>query len=316
MISVSRLARAAGIVLTASTLVLGTVAAEARPGGGVSSGSRGGRTYSAPAPTPTAPRTAQPMQRTETPNVGAPRPGPVPQAAQPGRFGGGFAGGLLTGLVGAGLLGALFGGGFFGGLSGLASLFGFLLQIGLILGLVWLALRLFRRRGPEPAFAGAGAPMARTGLGGALGGGSPRPAPGPRDQVGIGPGDYAAFERALVEIQAAYGREDVAALARLATPEMVRYFGRDLEENRGRGVRNDVSGARLLQGDLAEAWREGSTDYATVGMRFSVVDVHVDRASGRVVDGDPTGPVEVTEVWTFRRDGGGPWILSAIQQAG
>ena len=26
-------------------------------------------------------------------------------------------------------------------------------------------------------------------------------------------------------------------------------------------------------------------------------------------------PEEVTEVWTFRRDNGGPWKVSAIQQA-
>jgi predicted lipid-binding transport protein (Tim44 family) len=34
-----------------------------------------------------------------------------------------------------------------------------------------------------------------------------------------------------------------------------------------------------------------------------------------VVSGDPTRPTEVTEIWTFRRDAGGPWKLSAIQQA-
>jgi predicted lipid-binding transport protein (Tim44 family) len=38
----------------------------------------------------------------------------------------------------------------------------------------------------------------------------------------------------------------------------------------------------------------------------------VDRASGRVVEG---GPQEVVESWTFRRTHGGPWLLSAIQQA-
>jgi predicted lipid-binding transport protein (Tim44 family) len=69
-----------------------------------------------------------------------------------------------------------------------------------------------------------------------------------------------------------------------------------------------------VQGDLAEAWREGSTDYATVAMKFSLVDKMVDRSTGRVVEGDDH-PQIVTEVWTFRRERGGNWLLSAIQQA-
>jgi predicted lipid-binding transport protein (Tim44 family) len=74
---------------------------------------------------------------------------------------------------------------------------------------------------------------------------------------------------------------------------------------------NRVSDTKLLQGDLAEAWREGGSEYATVAMRFSINDTMVDRASGRVVEG---GPQEVSELWTFRRANGSPWILSAIQQ--
>jgi predicted lipid-binding transport protein (Tim44 family) len=137
---------------------------------------------------------------------------------------------------------------------------------------------------------------------------------GRSDEVGIGPQDYAAFERALTEVQTAYGREDVAALWNLATPEMAGYFQEELNENARQNVVNRLSNVRLLQGDLAEAWREGGTDYATVAMRYSLVDATVDRTTGRVVDGDRDKPVEVTEIWTFRRDNGGPWKVSAIQQ--
>ena len=59
-----------------------------------------------------------------------------------------------------------------------------------------------------------------------------------------------------------------------------------------------------MQGDLAEAWREGDTDYASVAMRFSMVDKTVDRATGRMVAGSEQ-PTEVTEVWTFVRPRGG-----------
>ena len=79
---------------------------------------------------------------------------------------------------------------------------------------------------------------------------------------------------------------------------------------------NRIDDVRLLQGDLAEAWRENGADYATVAMRFRLTDTTVDRASGRIVPGDPSTPTEAVEVWTFRRERGGPWRLSAIQQTG
>jgi predicted lipid-binding transport protein (Tim44 family) len=138
--------------------------------------------------------------------------------------------------------------------------------------------------------------------------------PGRSDEVGIGEADYAAFERALHEITSAYSRQDVAALWSLATPEMAGYLQEELNENAREGVVNTSSDVRLVQGDLAEAWREGETDYATVAMRFAMNDVTRDKASGRVVSGDPERPIEATELWTFRRDRGGPWKLSAIQQ--
>ena len=92
---------------------------------------------------------------------------------------------------------------------------------------------------------------------------------------------------------------------------MVSYFSEELAENASTGVVNKVSDVKLLQGDLAEAWREGDTDYATVAMRYSLDDQMVDRESGRVLQG---GPDEATEVWTFMRVRGGNWLVSAIQQ--
>ena len=78
-------------------------------------------------------------------------------------------------------------------------------------------------------------------------------------------------------------------------------------------MRNVVNDVRLVSGDLAQAWTEQGRDYATVAMRFSMVDVTRDSA-GRVVDGSPDEHVTATEIWTFVRSRGGHWILSAIQQ--
>jgi predicted lipid-binding transport protein (Tim44 family) len=79
-----------------------------------------------------------------------------------------------------------------------------------------------------------------------------------------------------------------------------------------------VTDVKLLQGDLSEAWRENGSDYATVAMRYSIVDAMVDRATGKVVSGDRAHSSEATELWTFRRDDrarADGWQLSAIQQA-
>lgn len=149
------------------------------------------------------------------------------------------------------------------------------------------------------------------GQGGGYAGG---PAAAPRDELGIQQADYEAFEQSLVAVQTAYGREDLNALREAATPEMVSYFAQDLAQNNSRGVVNRLSDVRFLQGDLAESWREGALEYATVAMRFSLIDTLVERASGRVIEGDPARPSEATELWTFVRSRGGRWMLSAIQQ--
>jgi predicted lipid-binding transport protein (Tim44 family) len=306
--------------LTAIAVVVATIgflasAADARIGGGISSGSRGTRTFSAPPSTSTAP-SASPFQRTVTqPGVGAPRPGLAPSTggffSRPG-----LLGGLAAGFLGAGLFGMLFGHGFMGGIGGIVSFLGLIVQLGLIALVAMFVWRWFQRRN-EPAYATPHYRDAPTpgmlGMSGGAGGGSAGPAQR-SDDVGIGGTDYDAFERLLGEVQAAYSAEDVNALRTHATPEMVSYFSEDLAQNASRGVSNRVSDVKLLQGDLAEAWREGNTDYATVAMRFSLNDWMVDRATGRVVEGDPNRAQQATELWTFRRSNRGPWILSAIQQ--
>jgi predicted lipid-binding transport protein (Tim44 family) len=130
-------------------------------------------------------------------------------------------------------------------------------------------------------------------------------------EIILNDGDFAAFEATLAKVQIAYGREDVATLWELATPEMAGYYQEELNENARKGLRGAISGVKLLQGDLSEAWREGTTDYATVAMRYAITEEVTERASGKVISGESE---EVTEIWTFRRDREGPWKLSAVQQ--
>lgn len=311
------------VLSVAMPLMLALSSADARVGGGSSSGSRGTRTYSAPPSTSTAPSAAQPFNRTMT-QPGSPGMGTAAGAAGAAkggffnRPGMGMLGGLAAGFLGAGLLGMLFGGGMFSGLGGISSIIGLLLQVGLVIIVVRLAMSWWQRRNANQTAAAYAGPAAgpdvgpgaqtnyRTGTGFGIGANA---AP-----LEIVPADYEAFEKLLSEIQTAWSNEDVNKLHTLATPEMVSYFTSDLSANSARGVVNKVSNVKLLQGDLAESWREGETDYASVAMRFALVDKTLERASGKLVEGSET-PTEATEVWTFVRPKGSNWELSAIQQA-
>ncbi|ACI50108.1 import inner membrane translocase subunit Tim44 [Gluconacetobacter diazotrophicus PA1 5] len=297
-----------GTALAALPLLGLPQGADARPGSGLSMGSRGSRTYSAPAPTTTSPYGAAPMQQSIMPRSapgygGAPSAFPrspygvpygSPYAARPHPFANGFLGGLL----GAGLFGVLFGHGIAGGLHGGGSFLGFLIQLVLLFLLVGWLVRRFgggaRRTAPMPAAPYGQGPSA--------------------DQVTITPDDYRAFQRLLLDIQAAWSQRNLPALQHMATPEMVGYFNAQLSDLASRGARNVVSDVRFEQGDLSEAWSENGFDYATVAMRYSMVDITTDM-TGRVIDGSSTERVMVTELWTFvRPTRGGAWLLSAIQQ--
>jgi predicted lipid-binding transport protein (Tim44 family) len=291
--------------LAAMVIVVGlSVCAEARLGGGRSFGNRGSRTYLPPPMTQTAPKSAQPIERPYSQPQAAPS---VPR--NPGGLLGGFGRGFVGGLIGAGLFGLLFGHGLFEGLGSFSSLLGLLLQIGLVVLLVRLALQWFANR--QPALSGAGG----SGPSPAFRAPSGAPAAPASVPLPLQPADFDTFERLLGEIQMAYGREDVASLRPLVTPKMLDNLGADLEANRRQGQTNRISAVKLLQGDLAEAWHEASGDYATVAMRYGLIDVMADRQSGRIMAGDPNQPQDVTELWTFWRESDrGKWILSAIQQ--
>jgi len=244
------------------------------------------------------------------------------------RFGSGLGGTLMRGLLIGGLFGLFMGAGF----GGFAGFLGLLVQ-GLLIGLVvMLAIRFFRRRreGSQPAMAGMN-PMRRDeqaqsmrreaqpqggtnpmrGMGGS-GGGGVVGRPG-QDAIGVKPADLDVFEQRLVALQAAFSREDQSALDRIATPEVASYLAEEMAQNEARGVRTEASDVTLLQGDVAESWREGNREFATVAIRYGMRETRRDRQTGAVLDGIENQPVESTETWTFVRERGDNWKLSAIQ---
>lgn len=284
--------------------------AEARRGGSL--GSRGVKTFQSVPATKTSPNVTAPINNTMTAPTSASRVGaPAASTASRGLFGGG----LMQGLFLGGLFGLFLGYGF-GGIGGMFSL---LFQLLLIGGLVWL---FFGRRrmavagGPNSDRPSTGGPTPRgpsMGSNPFSGAARAQGTDATRD-LEVGNADLDVFETRLGEIQDAYSREDYGALRAITTPEMMGYLSEELGENASKGLRNEVFDVKMLGGSVAEAWREGDRDYATVALRYESRDVTRERATGQIVSGSETIS-ETTEIWTFVRQRGGDWKLSAIQEA-
>jgi predicted lipid-binding transport protein (Tim44 family) len=292
--------------------------ADARLGGGHSYGSRGSHSYFSSPSTRLSPNSAQPFQRSQAPAGGDNQNGYGAGAGLGGSMFSRhpFATGLLGGLVGAGIGGMLFGHGFFHPGYGFGGMFGVLLQLIILFFIVrWLFRRFFSGRGgmagASPAFSQgpAGQGSGWGGIAGGMGGGAGGSAP-----LQLSPEDFRAFEQCFLYTQQAWDNQDLNAIGRAATPEMVGYFREQLTNLQRQGLRNRVSDIRIEGMELSEAWTENGMDYGTVAIRFSMLDVTQD-AQGRVVDGSTTTRSLATEVWTFLRARNSHWVLSGIQQA-
>ena len=320
---------AALIVLTmVATPVLSYAKAGGRSSGGSSGGSsqgsRGSRTFDnngyKPIERSTTPQTAP--QSTARP---APAPAVPPQpAAQPSFF---QRHPILTGLA-AGFAGSWIGHMLFGannslagqaGAEGADAGTGSMWPLILLLAFGGLAVYYFTKM-RRPSVATAGPAFERSAL-------APETAPfagGPMAGT-LQPGtvvsseDESKFRQMLVDVQAAWSKQDLDALKRLTTPEMLHYFSDALSENTSKEVENHVEDVGVQQADVREAWTEDSKNYATVLLRWTARDYTVSLTKrrgepGYLADGDDQKPAEASEAWTFMRYQGGKWLLSAIQQ--
>jgi predicted lipid-binding transport protein (Tim44 family) len=131
--------------------------------------------------------------------------------------------------------------------------------------------------------------------------------------------DKAAFQQSLIDVQTAWGKQDLSGLRPLVTPEMLEYFSTGLAENTSQDVANHVEDVTLLRAEVRESWTEEATQYATVSLRWSARDYTLSLTkqrgdAGYLIEGSDEQPTETTEVWTFMRFQNGKWLLSAIQQ--
>ena len=275
----------------------------ARAGGG---GSRGSRSFSAPARP--APRS---YERSPLPPA-APAPTPTPYP-RPSPFGG-LMGGLAGFMVG-GLLGSLLFGGSRGGFGGVG-----LLDLMLVVGGVVLLFLFLRRRQESPALATAGD------YGGGVGV-APAPAPAPDElERGVAhirqmdpafdPAQFATSATAmLVRVQGAWAQGDMSAARDLLTPQMQTEMQAKCDALRAAGRTNRVEQIEVGRAEVTEAWQETGQDFVTVYFEASMLDYVVDARGA--VEGSDRAPVRVEEFWTFTRPlGANRWKLSAIQPPG
>jgi len=294
----------------------------ARAGGGMSSGSRGTRSYSSPSRTYSAPSPSTSPSTRPTP-----APAPMAQPAPAGGFLRSMAGGIVGGLLGGMLFRSL---GFAGGADG-AGGGGFgMMDMLLLAGIAYLIYWFVRRKraaqeAPATAYSsqmvgdvyGSGAPTATL------------DAPGwqqDRDR-GLGhlrqmdPGfDEAAFREMCTDrffqIQAAWMRRDADKLRPLLTGEMQGVFGKQIAAAKAKRQINKLENITVRSVELTEAWQESGQDYITARLLANLLDYTVDDTTGTIVDGSDSAPVKFEEFWTWVRPvGKNDWRLGAINQA-
>jgi predicted lipid-binding transport protein (Tim44 family) len=110
-------------------------------------------------------------------------------------------------------------------------------------------------------------------------------------------GCRAAFEM----IVNAFANGDAATLRPLLSDEVFANFNGAIEERRKAGHAHTTTLVGIRAIDLLEADMQGRNAVLTVKIVSDQINVTHD-AEGRVVEGDPTAVVAVTDIWTFSRN--------------
>jgi len=311
-----------GLVLI---LLSGSVA-EARLGGGRSSGSRGFRGFGSRSyqTTPNRPYTS-PYGNNYQSQQAAPR---APEmSSRP--FGGSFTRGLVGGLAGGFLGSMLFrsmgyagqpGGGFGGGFG--------MLELIVLLGLGYLIFRVIAGRKFAAGMSGHRTMSHYDKLHSVEPGPFAQSTPDNEDSRAerlrkYDPGfDLQSFKEERMDdvllFQTAWGQRDISRIADRLAPELLRQIQSDLENLKAQGRINRVENIAVRATELVEAWQEYGKEYATLRIRANVTDYTIEEATGQVVEGDRQQSVKFEEDWTFVRDlddasRHGAWKLSAIE---
>jgi predicted lipid-binding transport protein (Tim44 family) len=279
--------------------------ADARAGGGRSSGSSGSRSSAAPSRSNSGASTGTPSQQS------------VQSPAQPA--GGGFlrsmGGGILGGLLGGMIFSSLgFGGtgGGFGG-SGLG-----IFEIILFSGIAYLIYTMVIRKRSDAGVAfQTQQSQQRTYQ---YQGGSPSPADNGLDQFRRNPSfDENRFKETVMDIffkiQGCWTIRNLSAGNSLLTDELKDIFQEDIDKLIKDKKSNRLENIAVRKVELVEAWQESGMDYVKSHLTANLLDYTIDDTTGDVVAGSKTDPVKFEEYWTFTKTiESSNWKLTAISQ--
>lgn len=110
-------------------------------------------------------------------------------------------------------------------------------------------------------------------------------------------GARAAFEM----IVQAFAAGDLASLRPLLSDEVFANFARAVKDRQAASETLETRVAAIRDVDLADARLDGSVAFITI--RFVSDQTNVTKnAEGRIIDGDPSEPIEVIDIWTFARN--------------
>ena len=288
--------------------------AEARVGGGTSSGSKGSRSYTKPATAPTAPQAQRPST-------------PPPYQAPPQASSGGFFRSMAGGIVGGMLGGMLFRSMGFAGAGGAGGGGMGLFEIILIGGIIYLIYRFIKKRREEAAgnqgnvntFEPVSSQSYQQ---------SAVAYEAPQNDLATGLGhirqmDYNFDEQrfndsvmdSFFKIQSAWMNRDLAPAGALLTAPMRQTFQSDVDQLLREKRTNRLENIAVRNVEIVEAWQESGQDFITTLIYANLLDYTSDDTTGQVVSGSKTDPVKFEEYWTFTRPvGSNPWQLTAIEQ--
>jgi len=293
--------------------------AEARAGGGRSTGSRGTRSYSRPAAPSTAPSPYQ-----ATPQQARPaNPSPF---AQPQPAGGGFLRSMAGGMVGGMLGGMLFRSMGFGGGGGMGGGGIGMFDILLLAGIGYLIYRFVKSK--RQAAEQGGYSNSYSSPAGVYDVTPQNAQISTRDDLDRGLAHIRQMDAGFDEgrftdqvmdiffkIQGAWMNRDLAPVSSLLADDMRRIFQADIDRLLSEKKVNRLENIAVRTVEVSEAWQEQGQDYVTSLIYANLLDYTTDDVTGQVVSGSKTDPVKFEEFWTFTRPvGSGSWKLSGIDQ--
>jgi predicted lipid-binding transport protein (Tim44 family) len=123
-----------------------------------------------------------------------------------------------------------------------------------------------------------------------------------RADPGFDPDGFLEGARAAYEmIVLAFARGDTAALKPLLGDQVYRGFEQAIEARRRAGQSMETTLVGLDKVEIEQIRLDGSI--AEVTLRYAATLINITRdTDGKVVEGDPSTPRTVTDIWTFARD--------------